>query len=73
MNLPQARLPGTLYHVLVAPGGRPLKFREKGGGTYRLRKEAERQHQRLIGGGVNRSSTAQTLTGRRPSEWQRDK
>lgn len=53
MNLPQARLPGTLYHVLVAPGGRPLKFREKGGGTYRLRKEAERQHQRLVGGGVN--------------------
>lgn len=49
----QARLPNTLYHVLVEPGGRPLKYREKGGGTYRQRKEAERQYGHLVRTGVN--------------------
>lgn len=46
------RLPGVLYHVIVDQGGRKLKFREKGGGTFRQKKEAVRRLENLRGAGV---------------------
>jgi len=48
-----AGLPKKLYYVLVKPGGTPLKFRQKGGGTYTNRDNALSQYQHLKAHGSN--------------------
>ncbi|AXH49275.1 hypothetical protein HWB76_gp127 [Streptomyces phage Blueeyedbeauty] len=42
-----AGLPKKLYYVLVKPGGTPLKYRQKGGGTYTNEKFAKSQYESL--------------------------
>ncbi|QGH79465.1 hypothetical protein SEA_LIMPID_157 [Streptomyces phage Limpid] len=42
-----AGLPKKLYYVLVKPGGKPLGYRQKGGGTYTNEKNANAQYEHL--------------------------
>jgi hypothetical protein len=48
-----AGLPKKLYYVLVKPGGTPLKFRQKGGGTYTNMNNAKGQFDHLQQHGSN--------------------
>lgn len=40
-------LPKSLFYILVRPGGKPLGYRKKGGGTYTSEKNARAQHKHL--------------------------
>lgn len=42
-----AGLPKKLYYVKILPGGTPLKYRQKGGGTYAEEKYAKSQYRSL--------------------------
>jgi hypothetical protein len=42
-----------LYYVLIKPGGKPLGYRQKGGGTYTDKKYAESQYESLKAYGSN--------------------
>lgn len=42
-----AGLPKKLYYILVKPGGKPLAFRQKGGGTYTNEKNARGHYEHL--------------------------
>lgn len=42
-----AGLPEKLYYVKIVPGGTPLKFRQKGGGTYTNEMYAKGQYEYL--------------------------
>lgn len=48
-----AGLPKKLYYVLIKPGGKPLKYRQKGGGTYTNEKSAHSQYEHLKAHGSN--------------------
>ncbi len=48
-----AGLPKKLYYVLLKPGGKPLGFRQKGGGTYTDKKYARSQYNNLKAYGSN--------------------
>jgi hypothetical protein len=48
-----AGLPKKLYYVLLKPGGKPLGYRQKGGGTYTDKKYAESQYNHLKAYGSN--------------------
>jgi len=48
-----AKLPEKLYYVLIQPGGKPLKYRQKGGGTYTEEKYARSQYESLKAYGSN--------------------
>ena len=48
-----AGLPKKLYYVLIKPGGKPLGFRQKGGGTYTDEKHARGQYNHLKWYGSN--------------------
>jgi hypothetical protein len=48
-----AGLPKKLYYVLIKPGGNPLKYRQKGGGTYTNEKYAMSQFKSLKAHGSN--------------------
>ena len=48
-----AGLPKKLYYVLIKPGGKPLKYRMKGGGTYTDIKYARSQYESLKAYGSN--------------------
>ncbi len=45
--------PSKLYYVLIKPGGKPLGFRQKGGGTYTDEKNARSQYNSLKAYGSN--------------------
>jgi hypothetical protein len=45
--------PKTLYYVLIKPGGKPLKYRQKGGGTYTEERYARSQYNSLKAYGSN--------------------
>lgn len=42
-----AGMPKKLYYVKILPGGTPLKYRQKGGGTYTDEKYAKSQYNSL--------------------------
>lgn len=42
-----AGMPKKLYYVKILPGGTPLKFRQKGGGTYTDEKYAKSHYESL--------------------------
>lgn len=45
-------MPKEQFYIKVLPGGRPLKFREKGGGVYTQYQHAQKQLDRLRRSGV---------------------
>lgn len=48
-----AGLPKKLYYVKINPGGTPLKYGKKGGGTYTMESHARGQYNYLKGEGSN--------------------
>lgn len=42
-----AGLPKKMYYVLIKPGGKPLRYGRKGGGTYTIEKNARGQYEHL--------------------------
>lgn len=48
-----AGLPKKLFYVRILPGGTPLKYRQKGGGTYTDEKYARSQYESLKAHGSN--------------------
>jgi hypothetical protein len=42
-----AGLPKKMYYVLIKPGGKPLGYGKKGGGTYTIEKNARGQYDHL--------------------------
>ncbi|QIN94101.1 hypothetical protein PP459_gp132 [Streptomyces phage Wakanda] len=48
-----AGLPKKLYYVLIKPGGKPLGYRQKGGGTYTDERYAKGQYEHLKAYGSN--------------------
>lgn len=48
-----SKLPDKLYYVKIVPGGKPLKFRQKGSGTYTDEEAALAQYHVLKGHGCN--------------------
>lgn len=48
-----ASKPSKLYYVLIKPGGKPLGYRKKGGGTYTSESNARSQYNHLKAYGSN--------------------
>ncbi|QNN99234.1 hypothetical protein SEA_FAUST_155 [Streptomyces phage Faust] len=48
-----AGLPKKMFYVKILPGGTPLKYRQKGGGTYTDEKYAKSQYATLKAHGSN--------------------
>lgn len=48
-----AGLPKKLFYVLIKPGGKPLKYGQKGGGTYTHEGSARSQYEHLKAHGSN--------------------
>lgn len=46
-------MPKKLYYVLIKPGGKPLGYRQKGGGTYTNEKYGKSQFESLKAYGSN--------------------
>ncbi len=54
-----AGLPDKVWYVKILPGGKPLKYREKGGGLYAQERYAVSQYDYL----KNRGSNVELLIG----------
>jgi hypothetical protein len=48
-----AALPSKMYYVLIKPGGKPLRYGQKGGGKYSDEKSARSQYKYLKAHGSN--------------------